>query len=68
MFLEDEDSESRELRDDEEVECDTPPGSDLFRNGLSDDSYNLWTEKKIPYVIRDGFNETSIQNIMVSKL
>ena len=35
----------------------------LLRNGLGDDSYYVWGEKTIPYVIGEGFNETYTQNI-----
>ena len=35
----------------EEIECETVPETDLLRNGLGDDSYYLWSDKKIPYVI-----------------
>ena len=35
----------------EEIECETVPETNLLRNGLGDDSYYLWSDKKIPYVI-----------------
>ena len=35
----------------------------MLRNGLGDDSYYVWGEKTIPYIIGEGFNETYTQNI-----
>ena len=39
------------------------PEDNLLRNGLGDDSYFIWSDKIIPYVINEGFNETNKQNI-----
>ena len=50
-------------RDSEEVACETVFEGNLLRNGLGDDSYFVWSEKTIPYVIGEGFNETNTQNI-----
>ena len=48
----------------EEIECETVQETDLLRNGLGDDSFYLWPDKKIPYVIGEGFNETNQANII----
>ena len=50
-------------RDLEEIACETVFEGNLLRNGLGDDSYFVWGEKTIPYVIGEGFNETNTQNI-----
>ena len=47
----------------EEVACETVPEDNLLRNGLGDDSYFIWSDRVIPYVINEGFNETNKQNI-----
>ncbi len=36
----------------------------FFRNGLGDDSYFVWPDKRIPYKIGEGFNETNTANIL----
>lgn len=61
-------SEDYEEDDDESeiVECETIPESNPLRNGLGDDSLFLWPDKKIPFIIGDGFNETNRQNILES--
>ena len=55
-------------RDFEEIPCETETTEDwsipLLRNGLGDDSYFIWSDKKIPFVIGDGFNETQNANIL----
>ena len=48
----------------EEIPCETIPEGNLLRNGLGDDSYFVWADKVIPYVINEGFNETNRQNIL----
>ena len=52
-----------EYQEIEEIECETVP-EDFLRNGLGDDSFYLWPNKKIPYVIGEGFNETNRANII----
>ena len=55
-------------RDSEEIPCETETTEDwsipLLRNGLGDDSYFIWSDKKVPFVIGDGFNETQNANIL----
>ena len=48
----------------EEIECETVPETNLLRNGLGDDSFFLWSDKIIPFVIGEGFNETNKANIL----
>ena len=56
--------ELEDLQEDEEIECETVPETNLLRNGLGDDSYFLWSDKEIPYVIGEGFNATYKANII----
>ena len=49
--------------DSEEVECETLPES-IFRNGIGDDSFFSWADKRIPFVIGEGFNDNHTANIL----
>ena len=56
------------VRDWEEIACETSDDLDasygLLRNGLGDDSFNLWPDKRIPYLIGEGFNSSQRDNIV----
>ena len=52
------------IEDPEGVECDTQPPESIFRNGIGDDSFFTWSDKRIPFVIGEGFNETHRANIL----
>lgn len=56
--------DAAEDRDFEEIPCETKPDSDQSRNGLGDDSFFVWPDRRIPYKIDDGFNSTQKQNIL----
>ena len=51
------------MRDSEEIPCETQ-NEEQYRNGLGQDSFYIWSDKKIPYVIGDGFNQTQKENIL----
>ena len=54
-------------QDFEEIPCETEMSEEwsmpLLRNGLGDDSYFIWADKKIPFVIGDGFGKNETDNI-----
>ena len=52
-------------RDAEEVACEseTEQGNGLLRNGIGDNSYFIWPDRRIPYTIDPTFNEESVANI-----
>eukprot|EP00095_Tigriopus_kingsejongensis_P009611 maker-scaffold1884_size25683-snap-gene-0.4 protein:Tk09611 transcript:maker-scaffold1884_size25683-snap-gene-0.4-mRNA-1 annotation:"hypothetical protein BRAFLDRAFT_245310" len=49
-------------RDEEEVMCESLPGG-LLRNGIGDNSYFIWPERRIPYLIDESFNVSAQANI-----
>jgi hypothetical protein len=49
-------------REEEWVQCDSNSDS-MIRNGLGDNSFNLWPDGTIPYKITEGFNSTGLANI-----
>ena len=54
-------------RDPEEVECEATGGqggSGLLRNGLGDNSYFIWPDRRIPFVIDPTFPAESRENIL----
>ena len=57
-------SASSDLRDAEEVACETYV-DDLTRNGLGDDSFLVWPDGKVPYVIGEGFSKANVSARML---
>lgn len=52
------------LRDSEEVTCDSlPENGGLLRNGIGDNSYFIWPDRQIPYVIDTTFDAEGQANI-----
>ena len=54
----------RRQRETEEVFCESnESGSHLLRNGLGDNSFYLWPDRRIPYIIDPTFNQSALDNI-----
>uniref|UniRef100_A0A0K2TKZ8 Metalloendopeptidase n=1 Tax=Lepeophtheirus salmonis TaxID=72036 RepID=A0A0K2TKZ8_LEPSM len=48
-------------------DCEVEENENIFfRNGISGDSYFLWSDKRIPYTIDPSFNSTNMDNIVES--